>query len=321
MEDVTASGRELKCIDVHFGPEVTGSNLLARVRVVPDRREGNVVYGRSLEVGEVDSGKGIPVFDDLSVRFPVGSIRMTVADVDAHSEPDSKGYAPVANAVWTWLALPPKEEEQTVINYLLATARRLDEAYAHCCRALRHLGAPASESAFRAREAASEALGAAESMCVALGRAVRMIGHAHDSVGVPTTVPEEIREIEGRVYAIRDAFEHIDERVFGKARREDAEGALSAFDQASLFADRTVRYAGHSLDLSREIVPALIAARGFVIGAASVGGRSKVIPVPIELDAPIDWIERETAPEGQPIAFRDKVIEASLGSERLKETD
>lgn len=289
--------RELKCISIHLGPEITGTNFLARVRVVPERREENIVYGRSLGVGEVDSGEGIPVFDDMSVRFPVGSIRVTVADVDAHSESDANGYAPVANAIWTWLALPPKEGNQTVINYLLATARRLDEAYSHCCRALRHLDTPPNETAFRAREAASEALGATESMCVALSRATRMIGQARETVGGATTVPNEVREIEASVHAIRDAFEHIDERVFGKARREDAISARSIFDQTGLFVDGTLHYAGYSLDVRRQVVPALVAGREFVVRVARVGGCTKIVPVPVELDAPIEWIEWESATE------------------------
>lgn len=291
LAEPMASGQELKCISIHLGPEVSGTNFLARVRVVPERREGNVIYGRSLDVGEVDTGEGIPVFDELSIKFPVGSIRVRVADVDAHSEPDSNGYAPVANAVWTWLALPPKEEDQTVINYLLATARRLDEAYAHCSRALLHLDKSLNETAFCAREAASEALGAAESMCIALGRAIRMIRQAHETVGISAAVPNEIKEIESSVHAIRDAFEHIDERVFGKAHREDAVGARSVFDQTSLFVDRTLHYAGCSLDVSRQVVPALVAGRKFVIGAASAGDCTKIVPVPVELEAPIRWIE------------------------------
>lgn len=286
----TASDRELKCISIHLGPEVTGTNFLARVRVVPERREGNVIYGRSLDDGEADSGEGIPLFDDLSVKFPVGSIRVTVADVDAHSEPDSNGYAPVANAVWTWLALPPRGGDQTVINYLLATARRIDEAYAHCCRALRNVNTRPNETAFHAREAAAEALGATESMCIALNRAIRMIGQAYDTVGVSTTVPNEIKEIRGSVNAIRDAFEHIDERVFGKAHREDAVGARSVFNQSSLFVDGTLHYAGYSLDVRRQVVPALVAGREFVVGAASVRDCTKIVPVPVELNAPIKWM-------------------------------
>ena len=59
-----------------------------------------------------------------------------MADVDRYSKPGADGYAPVANTVWTcWQS--SHKDDQTFINYLLAAARRLDAAHAHCVGALR----------------------------------------------------------------------------------------------------------------------------------------------------------------------------------------
>ncbi len=261
-----------------------------------------MVYGRSLRSGEPDSGQGIPIFDEMSLSFPVGSIQFTVADVECHSEPEVGGYAPIANVVWTWLALPPKADKQVFIEYLLAASRRLDEGYAHCQRALTHLSRPQEmdstssdrkwippETAFRFRESAAEAWGATESMCVSLARVVRMIVNAQRAIGTTIAVPDEIARIESAATAIRHAVEHIDERAAGNAHREGPDSAVSIFHQADLFAAGVLRYAGHALDIRQEVVPALLAARRFILQAATMHGATKILPSPIDMPAPIEW--------------------------------
>ncbi len=300
--DKARTGRELKIISIHFGAEVNASNCLARIRVVPDRRVGNLVYGRSIQPGEPDNGQGIPIFDEMSLSFPVGSIRFTIADVECHSEPEAGGYAPIANVVWTWLALPPKADRQVFIEYLLAASRRLDEGHAHCQRALSHLsrlremGSTSTNRkwippavAFRTRESAAEAWGAAESMCVSLGRLVRMIADAQQSIGTTIAIPDEIARIASAASAIRDAVEHIDERAAGRARRESPDVAVSIFDQTDLFAAGVLRYAGHALDIHQDVVPAFLAGRRFILEAATMHGATKMLPSPIYMPAPVEW--------------------------------
>ena len=258
------------------------SDFLAGVRVVPAGRKGNRVYGRTLNPGEADSGEGIQLEVGETLEFPAGSISVTMADVDRYSKPDVHGYAPVANTVWTWLAIPPPTYDQTFINYLLAAARRLDVAYLHCSGVLRFLTDPPLEMGFRAREAMFESLGNAESMCVALSRAIRMIARARTAISAQTPVPRQISAIEDSVLAIRNAFEHIDERAVGKARRETPSDAMSVFDQSDFFSSGVLRYAGHSLDVRDEALPALIAGRRFIVDAATQAGLTKTITEPIE---------------------------------------
>ena len=300
--DKARTGLELKIISIHLGAEVNASNCLARIRVVPDRRVGNLVYGRSIRPGEPDNGQGIPIFDEMSLNFPVGSIRFTIADVECHSEPEIGDYAPVTNVVWTWLALPPKANQQVFIEYLLAASRRLDEGHAHCQRALSYLnrlqemGSASTNRkwipptvAFRTREAAAEAWGAAESMCVSLARVVRMIADAQRTIGTTIAVPNEIARIESAVSAIRDAVEHIDERAAGRARWESPDVAVSIFDQTDLFTAGVLRYAGHALDIHQDVVPAFLTARQFILEAATTHGATKILPSPVYMSAPIEW--------------------------------
>ena len=269
-------------ISINLGPKVGAQDFLAGVRVVPAGRNGRRVYGRTLNHGEPDSGDGISIEPGDSLEFPAGSISVTMADVDRNAEPGSDGYAPVANTVWTWLAIPPVQYDQEFVNYLLAAARRLDAAHRHCAGALNFLDNPPEEKGFRAREAMFDALGDAESMCVALSRAIRMIARARATISTPSAVPPEVNAIMEAVVAIRDAFEHIDERAIGKARKENSVDAMTVFDQSDFFASNVLRYAGHSLDIRGEAIPALIAGRRFVVEAATRAGLRKIVNAPIE---------------------------------------
>ena len=267
---------------INLGREIGEDDFLAGVRVVPTGRKGNRVFGRAPNPGETDSGEGIALEVGETLEFPPGSLSVTMADVDRYTQPDPNGYAPVANTVWSWLVIPPRADDPTFVNYLLAAARRLDAAYVHCSGALRPLTSPPEEMGFRAREAMFDSLGNAESMCVALSRAIRMIARARETISAPAAVPREISAIEDAVLAIRDAFEHIDERAVGKARREDAVEAMSVFDQSDFFTSGVLRYAGHSLDIRCEVMPALIAGRRFIVEAATQAGLMKTITVPFK---------------------------------------
>ena len=272
----------IKYISITLGPKVGDDDLLASVQVVPAGRNSNKVYGRTLNQGEPDSSEGISIEAGETLEFPAGSISFTMADVDRYSKPETNGYAPVANTVWSWLAIPPFQYDQTFVNYLLAASRRLDAAHKHCLEALRFPTDLPNEKGFRAREAMFYALGEAESMCIALSRAVRMIDRAQETISSPTVVPQEVSSIKDTVIAIRDAFEHIDERAIGKAHKENSADAMSVFDQSDFFTSGVLRYAGRSLDIRNEVIPALIAGRRFIIDAATQAGLRKIINEPIE---------------------------------------
>ena len=262
-------------ISINLGPQVGVNDFLVGLRVVPAGREGNRVYGRTLNHGEPDSGEGISLKVGETLEFPPGSVSVTMADVDRYSEPGDDGYAPVTNTVWTWLQFPPRAQDGVFVNYLLAAARRLDSAHARCCGALNGLTKIPNDMGFRARETMFGALGEAESMCVALNRAIRMMVQAHETFSTSAQVPQEVEAIKECVLAIRNAFEHIDERAVGKSRRESRRDAMSVFDQTDFFTSGVLRYAKHSLDIRDEVLPAVIAGRRFIVEAATQAGLRK----------------------------------------------
>ena len=228
----------------------------------------NRVYGRTLNRSEPDSGQGISLEVGDTLEFPSGSISVTMADVDRYSKAGADGYAPVTNTIWSWLSIPP-HEDRTFVYYLLAAGRRMDQAHTHCTSALGVLAVSPKVMSFQVRETMFAALGHAELMCIALSRAIRMIDRARETISAQITVPQEVTNIKDAVLAIRDAFEHIDERAVGKARRENTTDALSVFDQSDFFTSGVLSYAGHSLDIRGDAIPAMIAGRRFIVEAAT----------------------------------------------------
>ena len=270
-------------ISVNLGPQVGTDDTVVGVRVVPAGREGRTVYGRTLNYGEPDSGDAIRVEPGETLIFPQGSVKITVKDVDRYSEPEHDGYAPVANTVWSWLAIPPYTSDAMIHNYLLAAARRLDMAHVHSMGALSGLADSSNQPSFlKARAVMFNALGHAETMCIALCRAIRMIQQADAKVSVKIPVPRAVSIIQNKVQSIRDAFEHIDERAEGRARREGLNDAMSVFDQSDFFTSGVLRYAGHSLDIKDEAVAAMVAGRQFIVEAAAAAGSTKTINVEIK---------------------------------------
>ena len=265
-------------ISVNLGPEVGSDDSIVGVRVVPTVRKGRTVYGRTLDYGEPDAGKAICVTRGDTLVFPQGSVKITIMDVDRYSEAEQDGYAPVANTVWSWIAIPPVTFGTSVHNYLLSLARRLDVAHVHCMGALRGLAESSNQPSFlRSRAVLFDALGHAESMCIALSRAIGMIRQAEARVSVKVPVPTAVTVIEDGVKSIRDAFEHIDERAEGKARQQGPSDAMSVFDQSDFFSSGILRYARQSLDISGEAVPAMVAGRQFIVEAAAAEGSTKTI--------------------------------------------
>ena len=91
----------IRFIGLNLTPEVGADDTLVGVRVVPAGRDGNVVLGRTLGWDETDAGEAITVRPGETLRFPPGSIRVSLRDVDKESKPGSDGYAAIANTIWT----------------------------------------------------------------------------------------------------------------------------------------------------------------------------------------------------------------------------
>ena len=256
--------------------------LLVGIRVIPTGRDGSTVLARTLNYGEPDSGEGIVLQPGERLLFPPGSIKATVQDIDRVNTPDSYGYAVVANTVWTWLHIGPSPDPK-FFEYLFAAARRLDSAYALCVSAMSEFDNNPDWVLTKSRERVFRALGNAELMCIALNRTDMMIKDIVATWSVATTLPDEVDTILPALTAIRNAFEHIDERAMGKARHEQQTDALSIFDQTEFVTSGILRYANYSLDLRSQVIPALIASRKFIFDVATErGGLAKTVNVPFD---------------------------------------
>ena len=110
-------------------------------------------------------------------------------DVDRYSETEQDGHAPVANAVWSSLVIPPQRYNLSVYNYLLSVARQLDIPHLHCVKALHGLDERSSRPSYlEIRTGLFEALGYAGSICISLSPANRNYspdrsGGARDGAG------------------------------------------------------------------------------------------------------------------------------------------
>jgi hypothetical protein len=72
-------------------------------------------------------------------------------------------------------------------------------------------------------------------------------------------VPKQLSKASAKVTAIRNAYEHIEDRAEGKVRGKPDPDALTIFDWRRLIMEQVVVYGTHELDLAAE-APALIGA-------------------------------------------------------------
>ena len=283
MHEATMTVKPITYMSFNLGSDAdVDSQLLVGLRVIPTSRDGSTVLARTLNYGELDSGEGIVLQPGERLLFPPGSVKVTIQDIDRDNTPDSDGYTVIANTVWTWLQIGPSPD-QNFFNYLFAAARRLDSAHALCVSTISEFDNPPDELFIKSRARIFRALGNAELMCIALNRADRMVKDIAAKWLVAATVPDEVDTILPALTAIRDAFEHIDERAMGNARHEQQTSALSIFNQVEFVTSGILRYANFSLDLRSHVIPALIASRKFIFDVAiEKGGRAKTVNVPID---------------------------------------
>ena len=270
-------------ISYHIGDDPNSTLFLVSIRVVPTAQKGNTVIGRSLNYGESDDGRGIERRLGGRVLFLPGSLKITIDDVDRNNTPGSDGYAPLANTIWTWLTTGPSPDE-TIFYYLFAVARRMDTAHKLCVASINLLSGRPDISSLPGRAQLFEAFGYAEMMCVAFNRAIEMIRCVPSQFSSSVAAPSSITALFPALTEIRNSFEHIEDRAMGQVRNKPHQDAISIFHQPDFFKSGVLRYASHSLDLVKEVLPALVAGRQYIFDVAvEKSGPSIVINQPIEL--------------------------------------
>ena len=232
-------------ISLNLAPDARVNSMLLSLRVVPDGREGNVVYGRTLRYGADDDGEGIVIREGERFAIRKGRLTVDLEYVDSLSGPGRWGYAPVTNTIWTWYELGPKNDPNVYLA-LTSLARRVDTAYALWGLVLAERQGMPDRLSFHpdARSSIFKAWGAAEVAVIALHRAFRLVTTLELWLGVEA--PESVASIVGTVQVLRDALEHIDERADGLVRGKPEAEAYEIFNQAELVMDGTLTHGNHT---------------------------------------------------------------------------
>ena len=242
-------------------------NFLFAGRIIPIRREGNVVYARTLRRGEEDTGEVVNLEPGDRLVFPAGGIVVDSRDIDEHYNPKGPGgYRPVANTVWTWYQVAT--EKLGFFLFLFAFARRTDAAHALWVSAIEARDKARKEDGIPQRQAHFNALAAAEMAIVALGRCYRMVIALVEKHCPELQVPDSVTKTREAVLEMRNAFEHIDERAEAKVGRDkfDAD-ALTIFNQPNFVKASILQYGGYKLNFESDVVAALVDCRDLVMDA------------------------------------------------------
>jgi hypothetical protein len=277
--DTVVVMEHLSHISHHLTPEGTDGYLLAQ-RIVEVSREPGKVVARTLRYGEADDGRRVHVRpgDNLEVH-PT----MELDTIDEFESRGISGYVPITPVLFTWLTMMPQPTGDKP-RYLLAAARRLDlaESLFRRVEELRHSdpeGAPA------VRRAIFELVGATELAVVSLSRAMDMCVKARLDIGATTVVPPAITLRRAAVTAIRNAYEHIEDRALGQVWNKPHPDALTIFDHVSVAEDGLIRYGSHRLDLMADVPQIIAATRQFLKAAAGeasppTSSTSQVVAMP-----------------------------------------
>ena len=115
-------------ISINFSANEHVNSMLLSLRVVPDGRDGNSVYGRTLRWREDDDGRGITVRKGERFVIREGGLVVELDYIDSLSKPGRWGYAPVTNTIWTWYQIGVNKDRNVYLA-LISFARRVDTAY------------------------------------------------------------------------------------------------------------------------------------------------------------------------------------------------
>jgi hypothetical protein len=275
---------ELRAIFLSLTPEVGADDVLLSVAIVPDGREGNVVYARTPHPNEQPPHD--PVVLDLEAGDRLssrpGAIQISILDIDRCATVREDGYEPITNTLWTWLSIGSPASPD-LFRYLLATGRRLDGTHDLLVHVRSLIAGTPPRGFILVREHLFRALSVAEILMVALSRCVEMIHRLNDRFGLSLTLPPALLTHLPAITQIRHAFEHIDERALGQVRGRPDGVAVSAFDQRDFVRSGVLRYGAHSFSLGTDAPQLLLQCRQFVFNVAvHIGGPAKAFAGPLD---------------------------------------
>ena len=242
-------------------------NFLFGGRIVPVKREGNVVYARTLRRGEKDTGETIHLEPGEQLSFLPGAIEIDLRDIDEYYNPKGLGgYRPVANTVWTWHRFAT--EQLGFFLFFFSLARRTDAAHALWASAIQARDKARKDGGIPQRQGHFKALAAAEMAIIALGRCYRMVCDLIKKYCPGLQVPDSVTKTLEAVQEMRNAFEHIDERAEGKVGRGKSHlDALTIFNQPDFVESSILRYKNYELNFESDVIAALVDCRELIMDA------------------------------------------------------
>ena len=247
-------------------------------RLVPIRREGNIVYARSLRRGEEDTGEVVHLERGDQLVIPAGELGVDARDIDEHyNSKGLGGYRSVANTVWTWHQFA--QEELGFVLFVFALARRTDAAHTLWASVMEGHERGRKEAAIAQRQTNFNSLAAAEMAVIALGRCYRMVCDLSEKYCPALQVPDSVKKTSKAVLEMRNAFEHIDERaegIVGKGK-VDEDAALTIFHQPDFVQSAVLRYRDYELSFESEVIAALIDCRELVMNAIEERGKQRAV--------------------------------------------
>ena len=243
-------------------------DMITWVRVVLDRRENGTVYGRTLREGEPDDGRRVHVRPGEQFVFEPGALSVSLDEIDRREPATETGHVNLAPVIWTWLQFAPPSAES--VRYVLAAARRLDAAnrlLLSVQQARDRLSADTESGTVAGpvlRRHFADMLSSVEMLAVALGRVTDMICTAGTAIGCPVPVPPAVDAKKNAIRALRNAYEHIEDRALGQVNGKPDPQALTIFDYEPLLTEDTLVYGTHRLGVTDEIPSLLADMRQFI---------------------------------------------------------
>ena len=240
-----------------YGSGEAGANDLAfPLRIVPVGRGGGLLFARTLRYGEPDDGRRVHVRPGEELRIEPGSLVLELDAIDDYyrSVDPKRPEGSLASALRVWLGVS-SDGAPEISRLALAAARRLDAAE-HLLRLaeLSRIELEGNSPLLGPQVVAKvdELVHLVQEAVVASARCIAVVQKAVAASPFDVKVPERVLALAPALKAVRDAYEHIDERAFGRtdARGSEDPGALSIFDHQTLVREGTVTYMAHRVEVA-----------------------------------------------------------------------
>ncbi len=236
--------------------EAGANDVMFSLRVVPDGRAEGVVYGRTLRFGEADDGRRVHVRPGESFTLAKGSLTVELDAIDEfyrQVDPD-RPEGSLATALRVWFGIGTHDLAETRM-LTTAAAYRLDAAQHLLRRAERMRDSLRAEGDFSGAQVVArvdELIHLVQEGIVALARCIALIERGVETSTFAVPFPSEIESHKDAIKDVRDAYEHIDERAFGRIgiRGVPDERALMIFEHDRLVRSGVIEYLDHRLVLS-----------------------------------------------------------------------